>query len=202
MASVSHNLPASSAQPITVIEPTKGWLSLNLREVWRYRELLQLLVWRNTVVRYKQSVVGIGWALICQEELPLAVTYFSELLTFHPEKQKVSEIIGTIGRLYSTMGDPSGAIPFFEKAKALIGEEIALLESATESPAQLKVVLEDLQNIHYHSRIVDQYLGRRESVRQESYFPKNRMFPYIYRSYLRERRLMELLELDFEMREV
>jgi len=49
---------------ITIREPSKGWLSLNLGEVWRYRELLQLLVWRNTVVRYKQSVVGIGWAII------------------------------------------------------------------------------------------------------------------------------------------
>lgn len=57
-------LSASADAPLTVIEPTKGWLSLNLREVWRYRELLQLLVWRNTVVRYKQSVAGIGWALL------------------------------------------------------------------------------------------------------------------------------------------
>lgn len=47
-----------------VIEPSKGWLSINLREIWRYRELLQLLVWRNTIVRYKQSVAGIGWAVI------------------------------------------------------------------------------------------------------------------------------------------
>ena len=53
-----------SSTHVKVIEPSKGWLSLNLREVWRYRELLQLLVWRNTIVRYKQSVVGIGWALI------------------------------------------------------------------------------------------------------------------------------------------
>ena len=52
------------SEQITIREPSKGLLSLNLREVWRYRELLQLLVWRNTVVRYKQSVVGIGWALI------------------------------------------------------------------------------------------------------------------------------------------
>ena len=57
-------MSSAPSEPITIIEPTKGWLSLNLREVWRYRELLQLLVWRNTVVRYKQSVVGIGWAII------------------------------------------------------------------------------------------------------------------------------------------
>ena len=55
---------AEDSELITIREPSKGWISLNLREVWRYRELLQLLVWRNTVVRYKQSIVGIGWALI------------------------------------------------------------------------------------------------------------------------------------------
>ena len=49
---------------ITIIEPSSGWLPLNLREVWNYRELLMILVWRNTVVRYKQSIAGISWALI------------------------------------------------------------------------------------------------------------------------------------------
>lgn len=48
----------------TVIEPSKGWLSLNLKEVWAYRELLGILVWRDISVRYKQSVVGIGWVII------------------------------------------------------------------------------------------------------------------------------------------
>jgi len=49
---------------ITIREPCRGWFSFDLHEVWRYRELLQLFIWRNTVVRYKQSVVGIGWAVI------------------------------------------------------------------------------------------------------------------------------------------
>jgi|SRR5208282_195694 len=48
----------------TVIEPPKGWLSPNLREVWAYRELLGMLAWRDVSVRYKQTVVGIGWAII------------------------------------------------------------------------------------------------------------------------------------------
>jgi len=48
----------------TVIEPPKGWLSLNLREVWAYRELLGILAWRDVSVRYKQTAVGIGWAII------------------------------------------------------------------------------------------------------------------------------------------
>jgi lipopolysaccharide transport system permease protein len=48
----------------TVIEPPKGWFSLNLKEVWAYRELLGLLARRDVSVRYKQSFVGIGWAVI------------------------------------------------------------------------------------------------------------------------------------------
>ena len=47
----------------TVITPSKGWLSLNLREVWQYRELLGILTWRDVSVRYKQSVAGVGWAI-------------------------------------------------------------------------------------------------------------------------------------------
>jgi lipopolysaccharide transport system permease protein len=60
----NSTIHADQSEIITIREPSKGWLSLNLREVWRFRELLQLLVWRNTVVRYKQTVVGIGWAII------------------------------------------------------------------------------------------------------------------------------------------
>lgn len=52
------------AEHIKIIEPSKKWSFPNLREVWQYRELLLLMVWRDTVVRYKQSIVGIGWALI------------------------------------------------------------------------------------------------------------------------------------------
>lgn len=48
----------------TVISPSKGWLSLNLKEVWEYRELLGILAWRDVSVRYKQSIVGVGWAII------------------------------------------------------------------------------------------------------------------------------------------
>jgi lipopolysaccharide transport system permease protein len=49
--------------PITIIEPQTGWLSLNLAEVWRYRDLLQLMVWRDVSARYRQSVLGIAWAV-------------------------------------------------------------------------------------------------------------------------------------------
>lgn len=47
----------------TVIEPGTGWIALDLREIWAYRDLLFLLIWRDISVRYRQSVLGIGWAI-------------------------------------------------------------------------------------------------------------------------------------------
>jgi lipopolysaccharide transport system permease protein len=49
---------------VTVIRPSLGWRWLDLRELWRYRELLYFLVWRDVKVRYKQTVLGASWAII------------------------------------------------------------------------------------------------------------------------------------------
>ncbi len=46
------------------IEPSHGWVSLKLHEVWEYRELLYFLTWRDIKVRYKQTVLGAAWAII------------------------------------------------------------------------------------------------------------------------------------------
>lgn len=50
--------------PIYVIQPSKGFFHLDLPAIWHYRELLYFLVWRDIKVRYKQTVLGIGWAII------------------------------------------------------------------------------------------------------------------------------------------
>lgn len=52
------------AAPITHIEPSQGWVDLDLRELWSYRELLYFLVWRDIKIRYKQTVLGASWAVI------------------------------------------------------------------------------------------------------------------------------------------
>lgn len=49
---------------LTVYEPSRGWLSLRLREVWEYRELLVFLTWRDIKVRYAQAVLGATWAIL------------------------------------------------------------------------------------------------------------------------------------------
>ena len=48
---------------ITSIEPAHGWQFVNFRELWRYRELLYFLVWRDVKVRYKQTALGASWAV-------------------------------------------------------------------------------------------------------------------------------------------
>jgi lipopolysaccharide transport system permease protein len=49
---------------VTVIKPSKGWVSLGLKNLWEYRELLYFLTWRDIKVRYKQTVLGATWAII------------------------------------------------------------------------------------------------------------------------------------------
>jgi len=50
--------------PVIHIEPSRGWVSLRLKELWEYKELLYFLVWRDIKVRYKQTLLGAGWAII------------------------------------------------------------------------------------------------------------------------------------------
>ncbi len=46
------------------IQPSKGWVALNLSDLWEYRELLYFLTWRNIKIRYKQTVLGASWAIL------------------------------------------------------------------------------------------------------------------------------------------
>lgn len=56
----------ATAVPVvrTVIEPPAGWQLVDVRELWRYRELLFFLVWRDVKIRYKQAVLGVAWAVL------------------------------------------------------------------------------------------------------------------------------------------
>jgi len=53
-----------SNRPVLRIESSKGWVPLKLHELWEYHELLYFLTWRDIKVRYKQTVLGIAWAII------------------------------------------------------------------------------------------------------------------------------------------
>ena len=61
---MTDNPSLANVVPVTVIHPSRGWISLNLRDLWEYRELLYFLTWRDIKVRYKQTVLGAAWAII------------------------------------------------------------------------------------------------------------------------------------------
>jgi len=52
------------ATTVVHLRPSRGWAPLALGELWRFRELLYFLVWRDVKVRYKQTVLGAAWAII------------------------------------------------------------------------------------------------------------------------------------------
>ena len=55
---------ADDDQPALVIKPKRGWLGVDFGELLHYRELLYFLVWRDLKARYKQTVIGAGWAIL------------------------------------------------------------------------------------------------------------------------------------------
>jgi lipopolysaccharide transport system permease protein len=64
MSDISLRQLARSQPDKILIQPQDGWLALGLRELWQYRELLYYLTWRDVKVRYKQTVLGVSWAII------------------------------------------------------------------------------------------------------------------------------------------
>ena len=62
--SATDAVGVQSARSPIVIRPREGLLDLDLRGVWRYRELLYFLVWRDLKVRYAQAALGATWAVL------------------------------------------------------------------------------------------------------------------------------------------
>ncbi|HVQ36403.1 MAG TPA: ABC transporter permease [Pyrinomonadaceae bacterium] len=54
----------STVDQVVTIQPSRGLFRLDLASVWNYRELLYFLVWRDVKVRYKQTLIGAGWAVL------------------------------------------------------------------------------------------------------------------------------------------
>jgi len=59
---VIPDAPLATA-PVVRIRPARGWAAVGLDELWEYRELLYFLTWRDVKVRYKQTIIGAGWAV-------------------------------------------------------------------------------------------------------------------------------------------
>jgi lipopolysaccharide transport system permease protein len=61
-AVLTANTPVDEG--FVVYERKPGWVALDVRELWKFRELLYFLTWRDILVRYKQAIMGIAWAVL------------------------------------------------------------------------------------------------------------------------------------------
>ena len=84
--SVKNLNTASAAAPVTIIRPPKGWIPINLRELWAYRELLYFFTWRDIKVRYKQTVLGFAWAILQPLLMMVVFTLFFGTLARLPSE--------------------------------------------------------------------------------------------------------------------
>ena len=135
--------------PIVVIEPRKGWRSLDWRELIEYRDLLLFLTWRSIKVRYAQSVVGIGWAVIQplfamivftvifgklakvdSEGVPYAIFSFTALVPWTFFSNSLSETVDSLLRnlaMLSKVYFPRLILPFSAVLAKLLDFAIAML---------------------------------------------------------------------------
>ena len=64
MSATGTTYEGSLGGPVTVLRPRRGWAPLDLKELWHYRDLLLLLVWRDVKIRYKQTAIGAAWVVL------------------------------------------------------------------------------------------------------------------------------------------
>lgn len=113
--------PEFSSKELTVIEPESGWMRLDLREIWKYRDLLQLMVWRQISARYRQSVLGIGWAIFrplisamiftlvfsllvrVETEIPYPIFAFSALIPWMYFSASLSAVTNSVAAAQSVL---------------------------------------------------------------------------------------------------
>ena len=141
----SHSV---EGQQITLVCPLSGWQLVDLSELWRYRELLFYLIWRDVKVRYKQTALGASWAILqplvmmilltivfgimggvpTPADLPKPIFYFSGMLLW----QFFATAINTAGNsvvqsttLVTKVYFPRLAIPFASVGAAAVDFTIA-----------------------------------------------------------------------------
>jgi lipopolysaccharide transport system permease protein len=141
---------AVDARPLTVIEPSRGWLlSLGLQGLWEYRELLYFLTWRDIKVRYRQTVIGALWAVLqpvlmmlvfglffgrlaglSSEGKPYAVFAFAALVPwtlFSQALRGAAESVVKSGALVSKIYFPRLIVPLASAASFIVDFLISLV---------------------------------------------------------------------------
>ena len=94
-----HLPPPMIDKPLVVIEPSKSWVAINLRDLWSYRELLYFLTWRDIKVRYKQTLLGAAWAILQPLLTTLIFTLFFGILAGVPSDNVPYPIFAFAGLL-------------------------------------------------------------------------------------------------------
>jgi lipopolysaccharide transport system permease protein len=139
---VVSKFAAMADLPVLRIAPPTGWFTLNLRELWQARELLYFFVWRDVKIRYKQTVIGAGWAIlqplmtmavfslffgklarIPSDGLPYPVFYFSALLPwmyFSGALQNATNVIVEQQRMITKVYFPRLILPLSAVVSGLL----------------------------------------------------------------------------------
>ena len=107
-------MSTTPATSVTVIEPPSGLFHLNIPEVWRYRDLLFLMAWRDISARFRQSLVGWGWAILkplltaliytlifsvfvkVQTDVPYPIFAFAALIPWMYFSSSLSGVVGSV----------------------------------------------------------------------------------------------------------
>ena len=141
--------PTVAAPIQTVIRPSRGWVGLNLGELWRYRELIYFLIWRDIKVRYKQTVLGAAWAIlkpfltmvifavifgelagIPTDEVPPPLFYFAGLIPwvlFQDGVTKAGTSLVASGQLVTKVYFPRLAIPLASVVAGVVDTALSSL---------------------------------------------------------------------------
>lgn len=109
---------APAERPTIVIQPTRGLRSLELGEIWRYRELLWFIGWRDLKVRYKQTALGAVWAIL--QPLLMMLVFVAFVGRYLPSPKGVPYAVFAF----------AGLIPWTLFAQSLSGSSQSLVMSA------------------------------------------------------------------------
>jgi len=138
-----------AAGTVTRIQPSRGWSWGELADLWRYRELVYFLVWRDVKVRYKQTLLGAGWAILKPflsmviftlvfaglakletDGAPAPVFYYAGLLPwvlFQDGVSKAGNSLVTGSHLITKVYFPRVAIPIASVVAGVVDFALALL---------------------------------------------------------------------------
>jgi lipopolysaccharide transport system permease protein len=110
--------------PSIVIRASKGWRAINFRELWEYRELLYFFVWKDIKIRYKQTVLGIAWAVLQPVIMALIFTFlFSSVAHLSSGKLPSGEPIPYLPFVFSAL------LPWNLFARGLTDGSMSLAEN-------------------------------------------------------------------------